>query len=135
MSKAIRNSTASILSTALTGVTVYNSKVTPQMVTNLPSVAVYVESLDGSKAANNVKAMLETVTLQIVVLVTGESTWADSADNIVQSILQSLFTSSTWTANFNSVSGYSINYDHGSNGQKPIGSAQISIRGTVLRKF
>lgn len=134
--KSIRNATAELLTSSIPSATVFNSKITPQMVKHLPSIAVYVESYDGVRPLNNVKAFLNSITLQIVVLVAGDNEdWADEADDYVNQILSTLVNDATWRGQFNNIANYQVQYDHGSNGQKTLGSARISITGTVLLNF
>lgn len=113
---------------------IYNSKVTPTMTAALPAVIVYLDNIQGTNSAN-VPTFYYELELQIDVLVSAASSWADTADDLVETILSTLMTDSSWTGMFTEIINVSVGYNFANDGQKPIATAGIKIKAGVFKAY
>lgn len=134
--KDIRNSTALLLETADLRLTVYNSKILPTQIKDLPSAVVFIGGQSLTKPEGRLNALLNSITLHIVVVVSGGSdTWADNADDAVESVIDALTSSKSWGAQWNNLAGYSVDYAMEAEGERLLGMAKITFNGTIFRTF
>ena len=109
------------------GSKVYNSKITPHLLGDLPAVSVYTSAGSAEQIASNNPYFIRTVDLQVEVHVAATITASDTMDDIVNDIKNALFGDSTWLALYTNVEGYTEQYVFDFDGEKPLAQAIITI--------
>ncbi len=108
-------------------VPVFDSKVTPNFLNNLPAICVYTANFNGQGQLIS-PTFNWNLDLQIDVLVSAaETTYADQAEDLVKGVIDTLMSSTDWTALFDDVENVSCDYRYTSDGQKPVVTAEIKI--------
>lgn len=132
----IRNKTAQILRTNnVAGGKVFNSKVSPTFLSNMPAVLVYTESVIGTQLSPHTPTFTGSIKLQIEALVSMTATWADDVDNLVERVINTLMADTTWVSQFESIDGYTVEYSFFGDANAPLGMASIGITGKVFQAF
>lgn len=124
--KDVRSLTTSLLETALS-VPVYSSKVTPALIKNLPAVIVFTPNVAANGQSSATAAFTINIDIEIDVLVAANEDWCDTADDLLETIKDTLFTSTQWTQQFVSVEGYTIAYSIVGDTEKPLATATLTI--------
>lgn len=132
----IRNSTVSLLTAAnIASGKVFNSKVSPAMLKNTPSVVVYSESVQAKNQGAHRPAFVYSVTMQVDAIVSMTTTWADDADALVESIINTLMSNEEWVAQFESIDGFNVSYSFYDDVERVLATAGITIVGNVFKAF
>lgn len=108
-------------------VPVFDSKVTPNFLKNLPAICVYTANFNGQ--GQQVRPTFYwNIELQIDVLVSAsETTYADQAEGLVKGVIDALMSDQEWVSQFSDIENVSCNYNYFSDGQKPVVTAEIKI--------
>lgn len=135
--KNIRNTAVSKLLTADivgVGTKVHNSKITANLLDNTPSIIVYTDSVSAA-SVQGLPAFMSNVDLQIDVIVALAANWADTADDIVSTVISVLMSDNDFTSLFNHLNGYTVGYNFISDAAKPVCTAEIKISGSVFEPY
>jgi hypothetical protein len=126
--KSIRNDVVDKLKgKTVAGQRVYNSKVTPNMVKNLPAILVYTPSLSFESRDHREYGGLLTIELQIEILVSSATAWADTVDDIIYDIKQELYGDKEFLDKFTNIAGYTEQHTLSDDGEQPIGIGTITF--------
>jgi len=129
----LRNGTHDkLLAAGLAGGNVYNSKVTPNLIRNLPAVMVQNDKMAAKNIGNSKPVFTNDVQLQVICVVSMSDTWANDADALVQGVLDTLMTDVTWLALWNNIEGFTGDYIAVTDLQYPVGIATLTIMGRLL---
>jgi hypothetical protein len=116
----LRNGTHDrLLAARLANGNVFNSKVTPNLIANLPAIMVQNDKMQ----AKNV---------QVICVVSMSNTWADDADTLVNSVIDTLMTDTTYLSLWNNIELYTVDYTVVVDQQYPIGLATITLIGRLI---
>lgn len=121
----------------ITGVTgagsnVFNSKVTPNLFTNLPAICVYTPSQTAAALDHRNPAFQRIVDLQIEVNVAAAVDWSDEMDDIMLAIKNALFEDSTFVELFEDIGGYTEQHSVEDAGEQPMALGQLTIEVTLV---
>lgn len=126
--KDIRNDVVTRLTgNTQAGTRVFNSKVTPNMVKNLPAICVYTPQQSLDSVDPRELGGLRTIELQIEVLVASSTSWADTLDDIMFEVKNVLYGSATFVDQFENISGYTEQHTLTDDGEQPIGVGILTI--------
>lgn len=108
-------------------VPVFDSKVTPNFLQNLPAICVYSANFAGT--GQGLRPTFNwNFDLQIdVVASTIEADYADQAEDLIKGVLDTLMSDQEWLALFGDIEQVSCNYNYTGDGQKPVCTAEIKI--------
>ena len=126
--KAIRNDVVARL-TGNTGAgnRVFNSKVTPNMMKNLPAICVYTPSQQLTSIDPRELGGLRSIELQIEVLVASSTSWADTVDDIIYEVKNILSGSADFLDQFENIAGYTEQHTISDEGEQPVGIGILTI--------
>lgn len=127
--KAIRKATVQTLSGL--GIPVHDSKVSPQSLSNLPCTVVWNEGLGlDSLGIKNQFSGFKDVQIKIdLVVAQSESEYADTLDDLVELVIQTLSTDTTYLSNWIAIEGFSVSYQYITEYDKPLAIASVTISG------
>ena len=132
MLKELRKGTVAAL--AGLGVPVHDSKVTPETLKTLPCVMVYSESANGDNRAMLGLGAVQNSTIQLDVLTAmTAATYADTLDDLIETVIVTLFNDTTYQALWEHIESYQIQYDYQNSAQQPLAFATITISGVTFR--
>lgn len=132
----IRNSAVSILKDAgIASGRIFNSKISPVQIQNTPDIRVFTDSVQATNLATAKPAFISTVNLQIDIVVTLTSTWADDADQLVVSVIDTLMSNAEWVAKFTEIENYQVAYSFFGDGVSPLAIASINVIGKVFKAY
>ena len=112
---------------------IHNSKVTPHLFGNLPAIGVYTLG-SASEGVNHITpGFVKTLDISIEVAVAGNSAaYMDTTDDIIFAIKGALFGNTSWSGQFENVSGYreETNLDDG--GETPVALSTLTITAELV---
>lgn len=131
--KTLRNAVVSRLTgNTAAGTNVFNSKVTPNLFTNLPAICVYTPNQAAASLDHRNPAFQRIVDIQIEVNVAHATTWSDTMDDIMFDIKTLLFEDSTFVELFEDINGYSETHSVEDVGEQPMALGQLTIEVTLV---
>jgi hypothetical protein len=129
----LRNGTYDkLLAAGLAGGNVYNSKVTPNLINNLPAIMVQNDKVIAKNIGNATPIFSLDVQLQIICIVSMSDAWANDTDQMVTNVLSTLMTDTEWLALWNNIENYLVDYVVVTDQQHPIGVATITLIGRLI---
>lgn len=107
---------------------IHNSKVTPHMFGNLPAVGVYTVGAASEGVNHITPGFVKTLDISIEVAVSGNSaTYMDTTDDIIFAIKGALFGNTSWSGQFENVSGYREETNLDDAGETPVSLTTLTI--------
>lgn len=132
----IRNYTVQLLKNEnVAKANIFNSKVSPQFLTNTPSVLVFTESVIASNQANLMPTFAPIIRLQIDIVVAMSNTWADDADAIVEKTVDTLMKDIAWRNMFDTIDSYQVDYAFINDMQTPLCTASLVITAKIFKAY
>ena len=112
---------------------IHNSKVTPHMFGNLPAIGVYTLGT-ASEGVNHVTpGFVKTLDISIEVAVSGNSaTYMDTTDDIIFAIKKALFANTSWSGQFENVSGYREEITIDDAAETPVALSTLTITAEIV---
>jgi hypothetical protein len=109
------------------GTKVYNTRIIPNRVANLPSISVYTGAAQSEGRDHVDPGFVKTMEIKIEVSVAAANSYADTLDDIIYAVKDELFTDETWYQSFEFVQGYSEDYTYEMDGEMPIAMGTLTI--------
>jgi hypothetical protein len=126
--KTIRQSVVTRLTgTTLAGTKVFNTRVIPNLVANLPAIAVYTAAAQSEGRDHVNPGFVKVLDIEIAVTVAQSENSADVLDDIIYAVKTELLEDPSWYGQFENVFGYVENYSYETEGETPIATGTLTI--------
>lgn len=131
--KDIRSSVITKLTGATdAGTKVFNTRIIPNRVANLPSISVYTSAAQAEELDHVDPGFRRTLEIQVECSVAAVNNYADALDDIIYQAKTALFTDNTWYDQFEVVQSYTENYTYEMEGEMPIAIGILTIAVQVV---
>lgn len=129
--KNIRKATVTAL--ADLDIPIHDSKVSPQNLQMLPCAIVFNDSfgLDSLGVKNQFSGFKDVQIKIDIVLAQSESEYADALDDLVELVIQTLSTDTTYLSNWIAIEGFSVSYQYITEYDKPLAIGSVTISGRI----
>lgn len=123
------------VTTLVTASKIHGSKVTPHMFGNLPAIGVYTVG-SASEGLNHVTpAFTKTIDITVEVAVAGNSaTYMDTTDDIIFAVKKALFANTSWSGQFENVSGYREEITIEDAAETPVALSTLTISCEIVER-
>lgn len=131
--KTLRDAVVSrITGNTAAGNNVFNSKATPNLFEDLPTICVYTPSQTAASLDHRNPAFQRIVDIAIEVNVAASANWSDAMDDIMFDVKTLLFEDSTFVELFEDIGGYTETHQVEDVGEQPMALGELTIEVTLV---